>query len=207
MLFASTDWVMSLEPRWYSTMFVVIFAADQFLAALAFTVVIVTRRARRREPGSQLTPKQLLDMGNLLLAFVIFWAYVTFSQFLITWSGNLPREISWYLDRSSGGWPQIAMVLVLVQFGVPFVLLLARAAKRHEGVLGIIAAIVFCASVMHTWWLIAPAFQKSGVRLPFLEIAALAGVGGLWGAVFFEFFKERLGVQRDAQQGVEVAHG
>jgi hypothetical protein len=207
MLFASTDWIMSLEPQWYSTMFVVIFAADQFLAALAFTVVIVTRRARRGDAGSQLTSKQLLDLGNLLLAFVIFWAYVTFSQFLITWSGNLPREISWYLHRNSGGWPQVTVVLVFVQFGVPFVLLLARAAKRHERILGTIATIIFCASAMHTWWLIAPAFQTSAAQVPFLEIVALVGVGGLWGAVFFEFLKERLDVEGDARKRSEVPHG
>ena len=200
MLFASTDWVLSLEPQWYSTMFVVIFAIDHFLAALALAIWVVTRLAPSVVP---LTTKQLHDLGNLLLAFVIFWAYVTFSQFLIIWSGNLPREISWYLHRSTGGWPRSTVALVLFQFAVPFVLLLSRAAKRHGVILGPIAALVFLANAVHVWWLIAPSFQTGGIRFPFLELAAFVGIGGLWFAMFLGFLKERMLADEPAR---EVAH-
>src|SRR3954467_14654995 len=116
-------------------MFVVIFASTQFLAALALAIVLVASIGSSwmaEEP----TTKQLHDLGNLLLAFVIFWAYVTFSQFLSIWSGNLPREISWYLHRSAGGWPRVTMTVAVIQFAVPFVLLLSRTTKRHQRTLG-----------------------------------------------------------------------
>ncbi|MEA3212567.1 MAG: hypothetical protein QOE70_5624 [Chthoniobacter sp.] len=202
MLFASTDWVVSLEPQWYSTMFVVIFAVDHFLAALALAVVVATHLPRAESP---LTTKQLHDLGNLLLAFVIFWAYVTFSQFLIIWSGNLPREISWYLHRAAGGWPAVTIVLVAVQFAVPFVLLLSRAAKRHQRVLGPIAALILLANAVHVWWLIAPSFQPSGVPFPFLEVAAFVGIGGVWSRVFLGFLQHRPPPLAMAQPP-EVAH-
>lgn len=200
MLFASTDWVVSLETQWYSTMFVVIFAVDHFLAALALCVFV----AIRTRADAPLATKALHDLGNLLLAFVIFWAYVTFSQFLLIWSGNLPREIFWYLHRSAGAWPAVTVALVIVQFAVPFVLLLSRAAKRHAQILAPIAALIFVANAVHVWWLIAPSFQTGGVRFPFLEVAAFIGIGGVWGAMFFGFLKERTPAVADAQP--EAAH-
>jgi hypothetical protein len=201
MLFASTDWVASLSPGWYSTMFVVIFAVDHFLSALALIVFLITRL---QHPAAEV--KQLHDLGNLIFTFVFFWAYVTFSQFLIIWSGNLPREISWYLQRSSGGWPQVIVLLAVIQFGVPFVLLLSRATKRSAVMLGPVAALVFCASAVHTWWLIAPSFQTSGVRIPYAELAALIGMGGLWAAGFLRFFKQQRPQQVDVAP-VEAAYG
>lgn len=201
MLFASTDWVMSLEPQWYSTMFVVIFAANHFLGALALMVGLT---ALWRRDEANFVTKQWHDLGNLLLAFVIFWAYITFSQYLITWSGNLPREISWYLHRSAGGWPSVTVVLVFIQFAVPFVLLLSRAAKRHRQILGPIAIVIWFASVVHTWWLIAPSFQQGGVRWPWLELAAFVGIGGVWFWVFLGFLQKRIAAVPPAQE--EVAH-
>ena len=142
MNFASTDWVMSLDPQWYSTIFVDVFVAGQFLAALALVTALLAcsdertggRRARFRR-------KAFTDLGNLLLAFVIFWTYVAFSQFLIIWSGNLPKEISWYLERSRGGWQWFATRSSPLQFFLPFLLLLSRDAKRkQERLAGICAA-------------------------------------------------------------------
>lgn len=200
MLFVSTDWVSSLNPGWFSTMFVVIFAVDHFLSALAFTVFIVTKFQR-----TSAEVEQLHDLGTLLFTFVFFWAYVTFSQFLIIWSGNLPREISWYLQRSSGGWPYVTILLAVVQFGVPFVLLLSRAAKRSAVVLGPVALLIFCANAMHTWWLIAPSVQTKGMRVPYAELAALIGMGGLWTAIFLGFFKSQRPLQVNAAE-TEVAY-
>ncbi len=194
MLFASTDWVLSLEPQWYSTMLVVLFAIDHFLTALALVIFVTISL------GAPLTTKQLHDLGNLLLAFVMFWAYVTFSQYLIIWSGNLPREISWYLHRSEGGWPRVAIVLTGIQFAVPFVLLLSRSAKRHPRILRAIAGLIFLANAVHVWWLIAPSFQTGGVHFPFLESAVFLGLGGLWTVVFLGLLEKRLVVLK------EVAH-
>jgi len=189
MLFASTDWVMSLEPRWFSTMLVVIIMAWQFLAALALSVIIVTALARA---GLPVTEKQLHDLGNLLLAFVIFWTYVSFGQFLIIWSGNLPREISWYLVRAAGGWQYAVIALAVLQFALPFFLLLSRARKRHPQRLLPIAGLIFAASVLNVFWLIMPSFRPSSFRVQWLDVVAFIGIGGLWVGVFLRFSKGQL---------------
>ena len=108
MNFASIDWVMSLDPKWYSTIFVEIFIVGHFLSALALVTALLALFARHPAVGDAIPAKAFHDLGNMLLAFVIFWTYVTFSQFLIIWSGNLPKEIGWYLDRSRGGWQWFA---------------------------------------------------------------------------------------------------
>lgn len=190
-LFASTDWIMSLEPQWYSTMLVVITMASQFLAALALTGVVVTTLSRQDPMLRLLTPKHLHDLGNLLLAFVTFWIYVSFAQYLIIWSGDLPREISWYLHRSSGGWQFVALVLAVTQFALPFALLLSRAAKRHHRRLLPIACLVFGASAINVFWLITPTFSPRAVRAQWLDLAAFAGLGGIWMGAFLGFLKRQ----------------
>jgi hypothetical protein len=183
MVFASTDWVMSLQPEWYSTMFVVIFAATQFLSALALAIVLAGSIGSWWLAESP-TTKQLHDLGNLLLAFVIFWAYVTFSQFMLIWMGNLPREISWYLHRRSSGWITLTILLATFQFAMPFALLLLRVMKRHRNLLAPLAAIVLLATVLNMYWLVEPAWHPEGPHFPWLEVVAFIGIGGIWSATF-----------------------
>jgi hypothetical protein len=184
MNFASTDWVMSLTPEWYSTIFAVIFMISQFLAALAFCVIVVMLLAGEPECAALLDTKGRRDLGNLLLAFVIFWAYVTFSQFLIIWSGNLPREISWYLPRRHGDWPLVIIVLAILQFALPFALLLSRANKHRTSTLLGIAALVLGANALHLFWLVEPSFHPEGVRAHPLDFVAFVGIGGVWLGLF-----------------------
>lgn len=179
MLFASTDWVVSLEPHWSSTMFVIIFVVDHVLAALALMILLLPET----EAGARPT-KAWHDLGNLLLAFVMLWAYVTFSQFLIIWSGNLPHEISWYRHRMRGPWPSVTVLLAVFQFAVPFALLLFRVTKRTPRVLRTIAALVLAAALLHTAWLVLPAFADTGLVSGLLCVAAFLGMGGLWGMLF-----------------------
>jgi hypothetical protein len=148
MNFASTDWVMSLEPEWYSTIFVIIFMAGQFLSSLALMTALLAVFCGQASLPEGPPIKVFHDLGKMLLAFVIFWIYVSFSQFLVIWSGNLPREISWYLHRSAGGWQWVALVLMLTQFFIPFVLLLSRAAKRQKSRLALIAVLILVASAL-----------------------------------------------------------
>ena len=188
-LFASTDWFMSLEPEWYSTMPVVIVMAGDFVSALSFSIIIAIALSRTETAEATLTVKQLHDLGNLLLAFVTFWIYVSFSQFLIIWAGDQPREISWYLHRKSGGWQYVAAALALTQFAVPFALLLSRAAKQHAHRLLPIAALIFAASILNTYWLITPAFTPGRLRFPCVEAAAFLGIGGLWMTAFLAILR------------------
>ncbi|MGI9087407.1 MAG: hypothetical protein ACR2HH_06655 [Chthoniobacterales bacterium] len=191
MNFAATDWVMSLDPAWYSTIFVEIFVAGQFLSALALMTALVTLFARHNSLGHAIPTKAFHDLGNMLLAFVIFWAYVSYSQFLIIWSGNLPKEISWYLERSRGGWQWLAGALVLAQFFLPFVLLLSRAAKKNRERLAGIASFIVCANILANFWLVAPSFHPSGLYIHWLDFTEWLALGGFWFALFFRYLKQQ----------------
>ncbi len=188
MNFAATDWIMSLQPQWYSTMLAVIFMVSQLLNALALsTVVVASTPSLLAAHPSAVRIKILHDLGNLLLAFVVFWAYITFSQFLIIWSGNLPQEISWYVSRRSGGWQYIAVFLALFQFALPFALLLSRRTKRDPKRLGRIALWVLAGNALNFYWLVIPALRPGPLSVHWLDLAALAGIGGLWTFLFIGF--------------------
>src|SRR5262249_35884730 len=129
--FASIDWVMSLEPHWYSTIYGALFAVGQVLEALAFALAVVVLLTSAPPLRGVVSPLVLRDLGNLLLAFVMLWAYMAFSQYLLIWSGNLPEEAAWYARRAEGGWQGVVWVLGLFQFAMPFLLLLSRDVKDH----------------------------------------------------------------------------
>jgi len=191
MNFASTDWLMSLEPDWYSTVFVVIFMASQFLCALALMTALLAMLATYEPFAAVVTAKHFHDLGNMLLTFVIFWTYVSFAQLLVIWSGNLPKEISWYLHRSDGGWQWLAVFLALFEFLVPLALLLFRNAKRNRAALGVIAALILLAGLANVYWMVMPAFHPEGIRIHWLDFAALIAVGGFWSALFLRILKTR----------------
>jgi len=207
MLVASTDWIMSLEPKWYSTMFVVIFGIAQLLTALAASIAFVVLSPERTGYLQLFNTKSLRDLGNLLMAFVIFWTYVSFSQFLIIWSGNLPREISWYLHRSSPGWQMVAGALAILQFAVPFALLLSRTTKQYPHRLAAVAILVFVMNIVHVFWLIVPSFGKTDFGLLLMCLLVFVGLGGVWMATFLAAFKKRAPVPRVASiAGKEAVH-
>jgi hypothetical protein len=189
--FAYVDWVMSLEPDWYSTMFFVIILAGQVLSALAFMIMLLAWLGRHEPLAGVVTPTHFHHLGNLLLAFVMFWAYVAFGQLLIIWSGNLPYEIVWYLHRSAGGWKWIVVFLALFHFFIPFCVLLSRRTKIRVAALTIVAAAVFGAHAVDVFWLVAPSFHPAGFALHWMDFAALVGVGGIWIAAFLAIVKRR----------------
>jgi hypothetical protein len=182
--FASVDWAMSLEPHWYSTIYGMIFMVVEALVGMSF-VVFVLRMISGTEPiKSNVTPGQFNDLGNLMLTFVMLWAYLSFSQFLIIWAGNLKDEIPWYTARAYGGWGAVAVVLIVLHFFAPFFLLLQRGVKRRLRILSIVAGLLVALSLVDVYWLIAPAFEKAGPRVHPLDILALIGIGGIWLAAF-----------------------
>src|SRR5207247_2990636 len=135
MTFAAVDWLMSMEADWYSTMYPVLICIGQVLSALALAILLLAWAARSSPLGPLATEENFHKLGNLLLAFTMMWAYLAFGQLLVIWSGNLPREILWYLHRISGGWRWIAIFIALFHFFVPFFLLLMRPLKRHRRIL------------------------------------------------------------------------
>jgi hypothetical protein len=181
--FAAIDWVMSLDAHWYSTIFGVVVATSQMLPALALAIACATFLSEKG-PDTFFQAAVWNDLGNLLLAFVMLWTYMAFSQFLLIWSGNLPEEISWYLARSEGGWIWIAVGLAAFNFVLPFVLLLSRDIKRDPKRLRGVAIAIVAMSVVYQFWLIAPAFSRSTFRLHWMDVAAVLGMGGLWLAFF-----------------------
>src|SRR5262249_17342620 len=138
--FASIDWAMSLEPRWFSTIYGMLAVIGQWLTGLAFVIVILARLAHRQPLSEVLSPTHVHDLGNLLLASILLWAYIAFCQYLLIWSGNLLEEIPWYVRRTAGGWQWLALVLILGHFALPFLLLLSRDIKRRVGMLSAVAA-------------------------------------------------------------------
>jgi hypothetical protein len=192
MTFAAVDWLMSLEPDWSSTIYGMLIVAGQMVPALAFAVA--TTACLRSAIGSErLHPDVWNDLGNLMLASVMFWAYLSFSQWLLIWSGNLTEEIPWYVRRTHGGWQFIGALLATCYFGLPFVLLLSRRLKRDPRGLLAVGAFLVVLSVVHHYWLVAPVFaaraagrydQYGSLSVHWLDIAALAGVGGITFAVF-----------------------
>ena len=189
--FASVDWVMSLEPHWFSTIYGMLFMVGQALTTLAFVIAALWLLAGREPLAGVVTPGHFHDLGNLMLAFVMLWAYLAVSQFLIIWSGNLPEEIPWYLARLRGGWQRIALVLVLFHFAAPFLLLLQRGIKKRMRAIGTLALAVLALRLVDLYWMVAPAFHPTGLRVHWLDLAAPAGIGGLW----VWFFLRRLQAQ------------
>ncbi len=189
--FAAIDWIMSLEPMWYSSIFGALIAGAQLLPALAFTIVVVVWLAPREPLPRVLNRTVWNDMGNLLLAFVMLWSYLTFSQFFLIWSGNLPEEISWYKHRISGGWDWVGWSLIIFYFALPFLALLMRDLKRRPQRLVWVAGAILLMHYVYMFWLVIPAFDLYGpdkhepyLHVHWLDLAALVGQGGIWLAVF-----------------------
>jgi hypothetical protein len=183
--FASFDWLMSLDPEWFSTMYGVLIIGGQGLSAMAFLIVVVAWLSRRPPLDRIVQPSHFHDLGNLMLAFVMLWAYFSFSQYLIIWSGNLPLEIGWYQHRLDGSWRAVGLGLILFHFAVPFVLLLSRAMKRERASLVKVAGWMLVMRVVDLFWLIAPEFHHQGIWVSWLDVILPLTLGAIWVGCFF----------------------
>ena len=180
--FASFDWLMSLDPHWFSSIYGIWFVGAHNLAALAFVVPVATTLARSEPMRSVLLPSHLHDYGKLLLAFTMLWAYFSLSQFLIIWSGNLPEDIPWYLTRTQGPWRAVGMLLVFAHFALPFLLLLSTDLKRDRRRLSAVAVLILIMRWVDIYWQAAPAMGVSSLH--WLDLAAVLAVGGIWLAAY-----------------------
>jgi hypothetical protein len=181
--FASFDWLMSLEPHWYSTIFGAIIMGGQGLSALAFLLVVIVWLSRRPPLDTIIVKDHFHDVSNLMLAFVMLWAYFSFSQYLIIWAGNLPAEIAWYQHRLDTGWRLLGAALMLFHFAVPFVLLLLRAVKRTPDYILKLAVGILIVRVVDLLWLIEPEFH-SGLWVSWMDVVLPIAMFGLWTAAF-----------------------
>jgi hypothetical protein len=208
--FAAVDWLMSLEPHWVSTIFPVVIAVGQVLAAFAFAIAAAALLASRPPLSEAITAEHLNDLGNLLLAFVMLWAYVSFSQFLLIWSGNLPEEVRWYIPRFQGGWEWVGAALLIGQFALPFLLLLSRDVKRNPRSLAVVAGIVLVMRFVDLLWQVVPAFEPEGLLGHWLDLLAAPlaalGVGGVWVAAFLWQLRKMPLLPLHDPAGEEAAH-
>jgi hypothetical protein len=180
--FASIDWYMSLEPEWFSTIYGFIFVAAWTLSALAFVIAIMAWLSGQEPMRRIVAPLHFHDLGKLLLALVMLWAYFAFSQFLIIWSGNLPEEITYYLRRIYGGWGAVIIAIGILHFAAPFLFLLSRGIKRSPRSLAMIAVLIIVMRMVDLLWMLAPAFHHR--KWIVMDFVALIGFGGLWLALF-----------------------
>ncbi len=186
--FGSIDWAMSLDPKWWSTVWGMIFMVGEVLTAFCFTIWLLVKLAPI-EPISRMWKTDYLhDFGKLMFAFVVLWAYVSFSQWLIIWSGNLLSEIRWYLVRLRGGWQYFGSLLIFVHFAFPFALLLSRNLKRHGPRLVKIALLILLMRMVDLFWFTAPTFYsgETGGFANFhlvdgvMYVLAPIAIGGIW---------------------------
>jgi hypothetical protein len=202
--FAGIDWIMSINPHWYSTLFGFLMMGGQGLAALAFTIVICTFLVKREPMVGLLKPHHFHDLGKLMFAFVMLWAYFNFSQFLLTYAANLVEEIPYMTTRTSHGWQYLALFLIVFHFAVPWLLLLSRQTKRTPERLVLIAAWILFVRYADLFMMIAPEFASTGQNLHmltgeheshlfvhWLDLAAPLAIGGLWLWMFLTQLRQR----------------
>ena len=188
--FAAVDWVMSLDPHWGSTIYGLIFLVGQGLSAMCFSIAMLTIVTRYEPYAEIVKPMQFHDIGKLTMAFVMLFAYFSFSQWLIIWSGNLPEEISWYLQRIRGYWGFIILAIVLFHFALPFCMLLSRDLKRAGRRLLPLALLLMFMRLVDIYWYVIPNFKDVSYFSIWYVIAPI-GVGGLWLAYFFYNLRQR----------------
>lgn len=219
--FAAIDWIMSLTPQWYSTTFGLLAGIGQAMGAFAWAIAVTAYRERHavkpradlpstgetdhRRPGD--LPGVFQDLGNLLLMFVMTWAYLAFTQYLIIWAEDLPNEIAWYLPRVKTSWHVVALFLVAFHFALPFLVLLSRRAKRAPRALGLLAAMLLVAHLVDAYWLVAPTFRPEGVALAWSDVPAVAALGGLWLAVFLRTTRMPASATLEPVTRPEARHG
>ena len=182
--FAVTDWLMSLTPHWFSTIYGFLCVVGQGLSTFAFSIAVLALLSGQEPMSNVVTKKHLHDLGKLMLAFVMLWAYMSFSQLLIIWAGNLPEEIAWYRARLENGWIYVGAILLVFHFIVPFLLLLSQPLKRNPRTIATLAVFIMAVRLIDVFWLIEPNFDNTGFRVSWLDIAAPLGVGGVFVALF-----------------------
>jgi hypothetical protein len=178
--FASFDWLMSLQPTWYSTIFGLYIYAGAFVSSMALTCLIVTGlRAAGTPWGKLITVDQQHNLGKLLLAFIAFWAYMAFSQYMLIWAGNLPEELQWIISRSKGVWRPIGQFILVGHFVIPFFLLLSRDLKRNTKALAAVSVWILAVHYVDLYWVVMPAADYSALGLTLAHFTAFVGVGGV----------------------------
>jgi hypothetical protein len=189
--FAYIDWILSADVQFFSTVYGAMILIGDILQAIAMSIVVLVLASREDRFGGRVNGPVLHDLGNMMFAFVIFWAYLSASQLIIVWPGNLPQELGWYLDRIRGFWKYLAAVTALSMFAIPFCLLLSQDRKRHPIRLLRVAIFILCARIVDMFWIVEPTHRTKGFGLYWTDFAAFLGIGGIWAYVYLGQLRRR----------------
>jgi hypothetical protein len=190
MTFAAIDWVMSLSPRWASTIYGFIFVAGQAISSMALMIAVIVLLSRTEPLSGIINKRHLHDLAKLLFAFNMLWAYFAFSQLLIIWSGNQPEEISFYRTRLYGQWGVVAVIVLLFSFAIPFLLLLSRDIKRTAGLVSKVAVWMIFMRLVDLYWMTKPEFTSRAMPT-WLDFVVPIALVGLWLGLFAMNLKQR----------------
>ncbi|MFZ4622164.1 MAG: quinol:cytochrome C oxidoreductase [Bacteroidota bacterium] len=186
----SIDWLMSLEPHWFSTMFGVYYFTGTILTALAVTTFFVVSLSQKGFFFKGINENHYYSFGALMFGLLSFWAYIAFSQFMLIWYANLPEENFWYIERWQNGWEYVSIAITLVHFWIPYFLLVSRPSKMNTGNLKRMAALLVFAHLLDLYWLVMPTFNASPVfsyfelAFPILSIGLIIVVFALQAKAF-----------------------
>jgi hypothetical protein len=206
MTLASVDWLMSLDPHWTSSIYGLYFVISQALGGLAFTVLVVAWLAKREPMASHLQPRHLHDYGKLMLAFVMVWAYFSFSQFLIIWSANMPEETTFYHRRLHGGWQYVSLGIALFHFVLPFLLLLSRDIKRSAKRIAPVALLILLVRWLDWSWQATPTLYPEALHVSWLDFVTPVAIGGIGLGFFFHQLAKRPLIPINDPYMVEALH-
>jgi hypothetical protein len=186
---AAVDWLMSLEPHWYSTIFGIYVFAGGGLAFLAALILVALWFRRAGVLSESIRVDHYHDLGRWLFVLVIFWAYIAFSQYMLIWYANLPEETSWFKHRLEGNWAWLSASLLVGNFILPFLLLIARAAKRNLRLLGGVSLLILLMHFIDLHWVVMPTVDRHAFHLHWLDLAAMAGVASAYALVFWRLLR------------------
>ncbi len=178
--FASFDWIMSLYPHWFSTIFGVYYFSGAAVGIFALLAILALVLGRANLLAGAVTVEHLHDLGKLLFAFVVFWAYIAFSQFMLIWYGNIPEETAFFADRWNAGWRPVSIALAVGHFVLPFFVLLLRDVKRRAGTFAALGAWMLAMHYLDLYWLVMPTFRPESPTPTLLDLVAFVALGSLF---------------------------
>ncbi|MHB8899837.1 MAG: quinol:cytochrome C oxidoreductase, partial [Thermoguttaceae bacterium] len=178
--FAAFDWLMSIDPEWFSSIFGVYFYSGATVGGLAAVILVAIVSQRLGYANDAITTEHYHDLGKLLFSFVIFWGYIAFSQYMLIWYANIPEETRWYLDRQTPAWSGFSIVLLVGHLFIPFFGLISRVVKRRKGLLGFWCVWLLVLHWFDMCYLVMPAFSAERFPIGLIDVCLLVGLGGLY---------------------------
>ncbi len=186
--FAAFDWIMSLDANWYSTIFGAYYYAGAVVGALSVIILLALYLRRQGILTDAYTVEHYNDLGKLLFAFMIFWAYMAFSQYFLIWYGNIPEETIWFQHRWVGSWKAVSLALVFGNFVIPFLFLMPKMIKRNYGFLAFISLWMLLFHWLDLFWLVMPGHSPNGAHVSWMDLVTMAGIGGIFIGLFWRRF-------------------